>query len=535
MHRTTKLTRKPEQTEESAVMEFEEALDLVRVTIRRLSAEGAIPPTLDLDVICGATEIDKIGLDSLDKLNVVQELQRVSGISISEERIATIVTVGDLAQSLADGSSEDIKYHGGETFDLADVMLRGRQLDLAGRCALCDELLSTLRGKQQLVVMRQLLSPVDREVLVSDSSTHETKRLLMFGANSYLGLGTHPHVMERVQQALKEFGVGSTGTALLSGYTRLHRELEERIASLKGTEDAMLFSSGYSANVSLISALARPDDILIYDEFSHASQVDGIRMGGFKKFYPFAHNNASALARLEVGELQEHQDVFVMVEGVYSMSGDVAPLDELVHVCRERNYHLIVDDAHGTGVMGQHGRGTAEHFGVEGQIDVTVGTFSKVFAVIGGFVAASHQLIQYLRFFNRSYMFSTSLPPPVIGAVLGGLDVIEHDSGPLESLRSNIKYLKGQLRALGHEVRSDAPIIPLRVPADMDMRAASAKFEDLGIFVNSIEYPAVPITKQEFRISLMATHKKEDLDLLTEAITDVWRTCRMPETTGSSN
>lgn len=507
---------------------FEEALDLVRQTISRLSSENAIPSGLRIDAISGATGIDELGLDSLDKLTIVQELQRVSGKSISEERIGLIVTAGDLAQSIADGDSDEMPYHGGETFDLADVMLRGRQLNLADRCTLCNEFLGNLRDRQQLTVMRELLSPLDREILVSDLETQSAQRLLMFGSNGYLGLATHPRVMERVQQALSEFGVGSTGTSLLSGYTRLHRELEERIAALKGAEDAMLFSSGYAANVSLISALARPDDVLLYDEYCHASQVDGIRMGGFKRYYPFAHNSAQALAGLEFDGTDGAQDVFVTVEGVYSMSGDVAPLDELVRVCHERRYHLIVDDAHGTGVMGPNGRGTAEHFGVEGQIEVTVGTFSKVFAVIGGFVAASRPLIQYLRFFNRSYMFSTSLPPPVVGAVLGGLDVIERDRSLLESLRANVRYLTSRLLDLGHDVKnSETPIIPLRVPADMDMRAASKRFEQRGIFINSIEFPAVPISKQQFRISVMATHRKEDLDSLIESVEEVWSHCRV--------
>jgi glycine C-acetyltransferase len=161
---------------------------------------------------------------------------------------------------------------------------------------------------------------------------------------------------------------------------------------------------------------------------------------------------------------------------------------------------------------------------------VTVGTFSKVFAVIGGFVAASRPLIQYLRFFNRSYMFSTSLPPPVVGAILGGLDVLERDRSPLDSLRANVRYLRGRLRDLGHEVSGDeTPIIPLRVPPEMDMRVASKKFEERGIFINSIEFPAVPISKQQFRISVMATHRQEDLDSLIGAVEEVWSTCRLPE------
>src|ERR1017187_10219889 len=182
------------------MMDFEEALELVRQTISRLSSEHAIPSDLEIDGMSGATEIDELGLDSLDKLKIVQELQRVTGASISDERIGSVVTAGDLAQCIADGISDELPYHGGETFDLADVMLRGRQLNLADRCALCNEFLKTLRDRQQLTVMRELLSPLDREIVVSDPETHQAQRLLMFGSNGYLGLATHPRVMARVQE-----------------------------------------------------------------------------------------------------------------------------------------------------------------------------------------------------------------------------------------------------------------------------------------------------------------------------------------------
>ena len=204
------------------------------------------------------------------------------------------------------------------------------------------------------------------------------------------------------------------------------------------------------------------------------------------------------------------------------MDGDLAPLDVLVPLCKSHGAILVVDDAHGTGVMGTTGRGTAEHFGVEGQVDVTMGTFSKTFAMTGGFVAASKAIIDYLRYFARSYMFSASLPPVVIATILAGLDVIENEPELLTQLRDNVGYAAVGLQRLTFAANPSAAIIPLRVPVGMNIRKAAQRFHELGIFVNSVEYPAVPISQQRFRLSLMATHTQEDIDRLGEAVQTVW-------------
>ncbi len=216
------------------------------------------------------------------------------------------------------------------------------------------------------------------------------------------------------------------GPPLLNGYTALHRELEERLAALKGCESAMLFSSGYGANIGLVTALVNQRDRVFYDAYSHASFCDGIKMAGVQSRH-FPHNDIDRMERmLEACSGADH-DVFVGVEGVYSMDGDLAPLDRLTQICRERGAILLLDDAHGTGVMGKTGRGSAEHFGVEGLVDITMGTFSKTFATTGGFIASTGPIIEYLRYFARSYMFSASLPPVVAAAVIAGLDVIEQE------------------------------------------------------------------------------------------------------------
>jgi glycine C-acetyltransferase len=212
----------------------------------------------------------------------------------------------------------------------------------------------------------------------------------------------------------------------------------------------------------------------------------------------------------------------VGVEGVYSMDGDLAPLDRIVELCEAHGAILIVDDAHGTGVMGAKGSGTAEHFGVEGKIPLTMGTFSKAFAVTGAFVAGPQPIISYLRFFARSYMFSASLPPMVLAAVLGGLDVLEAEPERLVRLRENVARAAAGLNAIGIPVRPEAAIIPLLVPQSMNIRQAGRRFHERGIFVNSVEYPAVPISQQRFRISMMATHRCEDIDTLLSAVEEIW-------------
>jgi len=412
-------------------------------------------------------------------------------------------------------------YRGGENFDVRDMLLKGKNLRLQEKTDFFRAFIADLIGQKEMLCMRCIGSAADREVAVVDPYTEKTRRMLMFGSNNYLGLANHRYVLERAKHAIDEFGAGIGGPPLLNGYTTLHRELELRLAALKGTEDAMIFSTGYGANVGLVTGLAGPRDRVICDAYSHASFCDGIKMSGVQST-KFHHNDINHLRRILGIHTSGGHDVFVGVEGVYSMDGDLAPLDVLVPLCKSHGAIVVVDDAHGTGVMGEHGRGTAEHFGVEGEVDITMGTFSKTFAVVGGFVAASKPIIDYLRCFARSYMFSASLPPAVIATVLAGLDVLEDEPELITRFRENVEYTAEGLRALGFDVHPKAGIIPLRVPEVMNIRQASYKFHEAGIFMNSIEYPAVPVSQQRFRISLMATHTKQDIDRLLMAIDEVW-------------
>ena len=424
---------------------------------------------------------------------------------------------------MKDGAmNEKPAYQGGENFDLRTILLHGRKQRIRERTEFFQEFLQGLKQRNQMGCMRVIGSAADREVAVLDPETGETRRMLMFGSNNYLGLANHPYVKAQMAAAVREFGTGVGGPPLLNGYTTLHRTLEERLADLKGAEDAMLFSSGYAANVGLISGLAHAGDRVIYDAYSHASFIDGITLAGVPSFH-FPHNDVEALRGLLDRERQTCTgDLYVGVEGVYSMDGDLAPLRTILNLCNSRGAMLLLDDAHGTGAMGPSGHGTPEHFGLKGSIPVVMGTFSKTFAVTGGFVAASRPLVDYLRFFSRSYMFSASLPPPVVASVLAGLDVLECEPDRVELLHRNVAYAAGTLRSLGFEVGGETPILPLRVPSDMDIRSAAREFHAQGIFVNSIEYPAVPANQQRFRISIMASHTREDIDRLAGAIEQIW-------------
>jgi glycine C-acetyltransferase len=404
---------------------------------------------------------------------------------------------------------------------LRDTLLKVRRQSFSSRVQAFSEFMSDLNKRHQNLYMRQILSPTDREVVVLDPFSKQRKKMLMFGSNNYLGLANHPYVHTKIKETLAEYGAGVAGPPLLNGYSVLYRKLEEKLADFKHTEDCLLFSSGYAANVGLLSALMNQDNQVLFDEYSHASFCDGLRMSKGNSI-AFKHNNINDLESLLLRNNSNITDVFVGVEGVYSMDGDLAPLDKITAICNKRKSWLIVDDAHGTGVLGKSGSGTAEHFAVDGKVDITMGTFSKTFAMAGGFVAASREIIDYLRYFARSHMFSAALPPVVLSAVLAGIKVIEDEPYLRSDLQDNIAYMRKGLNQIGFNINPVTPIIALHAPKEMNIREAAYHFHNAGIFVNSIEYPAVPENQQRFRISLMATHTKEDLNRLLSVIEEVW-------------
>lgn len=367
---------------------------------------------------------------------------------------------------------------------------------------------------------RHVLTPTDREVMVRDYGG-ETRAMRMFGSNNYLGLATHPVVVERVQKAIADYGVGVGGPPALNGHGPLQRELQERLAALEGQESALLYGTGYSANVGLMSALPSKKDFAVYDAHSHASFIDGMRLGRLDG-KAFAHNDPAALDRALTEVRGDYRDVFVSVEGVYSMTGDVARLDRIAEACVRHDALLIVDDAHGTGVTGPNGHGTVAMFDVAKEVDVIVGTFSKTFAVSGGFIAASREIVEYLRYFSRAHVFSASLSTAVCAAVLAGLDVMEDEPELHGRLMDHAATFAERLQALGFEASGLTPIFSLPAPAGADVRAMAHAFHERGLFVNHVEAPVVPASEQRFRISLSALHTDEDLEEVLAAIEEIW-------------
>lgn len=374
-------------------------------------------------------------------------------------------------------------------------------------------------------VLREIAGPAGPEVDVFEQATGTTRTVTMLGSNNYLGLANEPEVVEATVCALREYGIGCGGPPLLNGTTTLHRRLEERLAEQKGCESAMLFSSGFAANVGWVTGLINKGDVLIYDEQNHASLYDGIQLGRVRSM-AFDHNDCDHLRhRLrQVRWRNPGAGVVVAVEGVYSMDGDIAPLPEIRALCDDFGAWLAVDDAHGTGVLGASGHGTAEHFGMApGAIDVAMGTFSKVFATTGGFVAGSREFVDYLRFFARSYMFSAALAPSVVASVLAGIEFIDRHPERITQLHDNVSYFANSLRSIGFPVTADTAIIPIVLPAGVNVVEVVSALHYAGVFVNGVEFPAVSRSNQRLRVSMMATLTHAQIDAAADALATVAR------------
>lgn len=373
-------------------------------------------------------------------------------------------------------------------------------------------------------VLREITSAAGPVVEVRDEQTGQRRKVVMLGSNNYLGLADEPEIIEATVRATRRWGIGCGGPPLLNGTTALHRELEERLAALKGCPSAMLFSSGYAANVGWLTGLLRRGDVLVYDEQSHASLIDGIALGRLRAI-PFAHNNCDDL-RHRLAQLRRHDpgaNVVVAVEGVYSMDGDLASLPAIRQLCDEFGAWLAVDDAHGTGVLGETGRGSAEYFGMEGRIELFMGTFSKAFASTGGFVTGTRDLVDTLRFFARSYMFSASPAIPVVASALAAIDFLAAHPERIAQLGDNVSYLSKALLAKGFRVDPQTAIIPIMVPESVPVADVVAALYADGVFVNGVEFPAVARNQGRLRLSVMATLTRAQLDFCAECIDGVAR------------
>lgn len=349
------------------------------------------------------------------------------------------------------------------------------------------------------------------------------RHVIMLGSNSYLNLSTHPQVMEGARKALEEFGYGMGAVSNYAGITDIHKELEKRIAKFYGTEDAIVFPSGYGANVGIVSALCGKNDVIINDAANHASIFDGCVLSGAEiKVYP--HRDMKGLERILSRIPAEKTGRLIITDGVFSMDGDMAPLDEIVKLAEKYNARVMVDDAHGVGIVGPTGRGTAEYFNVMDKIDLHVGMLSKGPGGLGGYCAASKKVIQYLRLYARSYFFSTALPASVAGGLNEVFKLLETDNAGRTKLWENTEYLKSKLLEKGFDIgHSQSAVVPVMVYSEPILFEMYDKLRKRGVYVNIVTYPAVRRKECRLRLCTMKELSFEQIDKAVEIIAELGR------------
>ena len=358
---------------------------------------------------------------------------------------------------------------------------------------------------------REIESDQDTEVIING------KKVLMFGSNSYLGLTNHPKIKEAAIAAIKKYGTGCAGSRFLNGTLDIHVELEKRLARFVGKEEAIIYSTGFQVNLGVISCLTGREDYIIWDELDLASIIEGRRLS-FSTQLKFKHNDMASLEKV-LKSCPEDKVKLIVVDGVFSMEGDVANLPEIVALAKKYNAAIYVDEAHGIGVFGRQGRGTCDHFGVAQDVDLIMGTFSKSFASLGGFVATDSITANYLRHNSRSYIFSASITPASTAAVSAALDIMESEPERIEHLWEMTHYALDGFRNMGCEIgNTSTPIIPLFIRDNNKTFRITRELFDEGVFVNPVVSPAVPSDSTLIRFSLMATHTKEQLDFALDKI-----------------
>jgi len=349
------------------------------------------------------------------------------------------------------------------------------------------------------------------------------KRVLNFCSNNYLGLANHPHIVQSVREVVESYGVGPAAVRSIAGTTAIHLELEQRLAKFKGVEAAITFQSGFCANLGTIPALVGKEDAVFSDELNHASIIDGCRLSG-AKIIRYTHCDPADLDRQLIETRGQFPKVLVITDGVFSMDGDVAPLDKIYEVCQKHDAVLMVDDAHGEGVLGKGGRGIVDHFHLHGKVDVEIGTLSKAFGVMGGVSAGSPIIVEWLRQRGRPFLFSSAMTAPDVAACLAALDILEASTELVDRLWDNTRYFKTEMKRLGFDTgRSTTPITPIMLgEAPLAQQFSRDLFEG-GVFAMAIGFPTVPRGKARIRVMISAAHAKNDLDQGLESFAKVGR------------
>ncbi len=377
--------------------------------------------------------------------------------------------------------------------------------------------LEALKQEGLFVTIRALESPQGAWIVV------DGRKVLNLCSNNYLGFCNDPVLKEAAKKAIDEYGVGPGAVRSIAGTMKLHLELERKLAEFKGTEAVVSFQSGFCANLATIPALVGREDGIFSDELNHASIIDGCRLSR-AEIIRYAHCDVDDLK----AKLQEHRHRFrralIVTDGVFSMDGDIAPLPEIVKLAREYDAFVMVDDAHGEGVLGRGGRGITDHFGLHGEVDIEVGTLSKAFGVVGGYVAGGAELCDYLRQRGRPFLFSSAVTPPDVAACIAAVDILLQSEERVQKLWENACYFQNGLKGLGFDIgKTQTPITPVMLgEATLAQKFSRRLFEE-GIFAQAIGYPTVPRGAARIRVMISAVHTKEDLDFALEKFAKVGR------------
>jgi 8-amino-7-oxononanoate synthase len=348
----------------------------------------------------------------------------------------------------------------------------------------------------------------------------EGKEMIMIGSNNYLGLTSHPEVIQASVDATLKYGTGVSGSRFLNGTLNLHKELEAELAAFLNKEDCTIFSTGFQSNLGIISAIAGRNDLIFSDKENHASIYDGTRLS-YAEVIRFEHADMEDLEQ-KLAKAPENKGKLIITDGVFSMSGDIAKLPEIVALAKRYGARVMVDDAHGLGVMGHYGRGTAEHFGLENEVDIIMGTFSKSLASLGGYVAGEKDVVDYIRHNSRPYIFSAAIPPANTAAALAALRILKREPERVHALNDIAEYMRQGLKAKGLKIKdSRTPIIPIYTYMPLRTMVACNQLFEHGVYVNPVLPPATPIGECLIRTSYTATHTKEQMDAAIEKIVEV--------------
>ena len=373
-----------------------------------------------------------------------------------------------------------------------------------------------LREQGLYPYFRPIESAQDTEVII------DNKRVLMFGSNSYLGLTNHPKIKEASKKAIDKYGTGCAGSRFLNGTLDIHIDLENRLAAYVGKEATVLFSTGYQVNLGVLSCITGRNDYIILDEYDHACIIDGSRLS-FSKVIKYAHNDMEDLQR-KLSILPEESVKVIAVDGIFSMEGDIVKLPQIVELADQYGANIMVDDAHSLGVIGHKGAGTASHFNLTNDVDLIMGTFSKSFASLGGFIASDKDTIDYIKHRARSLMFSASMPPGSVASVIAALGIIESEPERIAKLWDNTNYAKNLLLEEGFDLGpSESPILPIYVRDNEKTFMVTKYLQSSGVFVNPVVSPAVPSDSSLLRFSLMATHTFAQIDEAVDKIAKAFK------------